>query len=142
MVTTAGHYIGRYTNDCKTDEQKIESRIKAEVTQAVVERFKIKLDLLFFDPTNFHTYIASDNERSQLAKRGRNKQKRFDLRQISLALLATRDGLIPLYSRVYQGNVTDAKAFPDSLSTIRKRLETLVGKANDITLVYNNGRRC
>lgn len=113
--------------------------IESELTQRVVEMFKIKLDLLFFDPTNFHTYIASDNKRSQLAQRGRNKQKRFDLRQISVALLASRDGLIPLCSKVYQGNIPDVKAFPDSLSAIRKRLETLVGKSDDITLVYDKG---
>jgi transposase len=61
------------------------------------------------------------------------------LRQISVALLAARDGLIPLCSQVYQGNIPDVKAFPDSLSAIRKRLETLVGKAEDITLVYDKG---
>jgi len=113
--------------------------IEAELTQRVIQKFKIKLDLLFFDPTNFHTYIASDNERSQLAQRGRNKQKRFDLRQISVALLAARDGLIPLCSQVYRGNIPDVKAFPDSLSAIRKRLETVVGNAHDITLVYDKG---
>ena len=113
--------------------------IEDELTKRVIEKFKIKLDLLFFDPTNFHTYIASDNQRSQLAQRGRNKQKRFDLRQFSLALMAARDGLIPLCSRVYQGNIPDVKAFPDSLSAIRKRLELLSCKIDDITLVYDKG---
>lgn len=113
--------------------------IEAELTKRVIEKFKIKLDLLFFDPTNFHTYIASDNQRSQLAQRGKNKQKRFDLRQFSLALLAARDGLIPLCSQVYQGNIPDVKAFPDSLGAIRKRLEALSSKAENITLVYDKG---
>lgn len=113
--------------------------IEAELTKRVIEKFNIKLDLLFFDPTNFHTYIASDNKRSQLAQRGKNKQKRFDLRQISVALLAARDGLIPLCSQVYQGNIPDVKAFPDSLGAIRKRLETISCKTDDITLVYDKG---
>ena len=113
--------------------------IENELTKRVIEQFKIKLDLLFFDPTNFFTYIASDNNRSQLAMRGRNKQKRFDLRQISLALLAARDGLIPLCSRVYEGNVPDVKAFPDSLTLIRNRLKALVGDIDNVTLVYDKG---
>jgi len=113
--------------------------IEDELTKRVIEKFKVKLDLLFFDPTNFHTYIASDNQRSQLAQRGRNKQKRFDLRQFSLSLMAARDGLIPLCSQVYQGNIPDVKAFPDSLSAIRKRLESLSCKINDITVVYDKG---
>ncbi len=113
--------------------------IESELTQRVVDQFKIKLDLLFYDPTNFFTYLASDNDRSKLAQRGRNKQKRFDLRQVSLALLAARDRLIPLCSQVDQDNIPDVKSFPDSLSAIRKRLEALVGKATDITLVYDKG---
>jgi len=113
--------------------------IEAELTKRVIEKYQIELDLLFFDPTNFHTYIASDNQRSELAQRGRNKQKRFDLRQFSLSLLAARDGLIPLCSQVYKGNVPDVKAFPDSLSAIRKRLESLSCKIDDVTLVYDKG---
>jgi transposase len=113
--------------------------IEAELTKRVIEKFKIKLDLLFFDPTNFYTYIASGNQRSVLVQRGKSKQKRFDLRQFSVALLAARDGLIPLCSQVYQGNIPDVKAFPDSLSAIRKRLETLSTKTDDITLVYDKG---
>lgn len=123
------------------DDVSIEAleEIEKELTKRVVEEFKIKLDLLFFDPTNFFTYIASDNGRSKLAQGGRNKQKRFDLRQISLALLAARDGLIPLCSRVYEANVPDVKAFPDSLAVIRRRLEMLLGDIGDITLVYDKG---
>ncbi len=123
------------------DNISIESleAIENELTLKAVKEFDIKLDLLFYDPTNFFTYIASDNERSSLAQRGKNKQKRFDLRQVALALLVSRDGQVPLVSKVYSGNEPDCKSFPDSLTTIRKRLENLVGKLDDLTIVYDKG---
>lgn len=123
------------------DDISVESleAIENELTVKVVQEFGIKLDLLFYDPTNFFTYIASDNDRSALAQRGKNKQKRFDLRQVSLALLVSRDGQIPLVSHTYAGNVPDCKSFPDSLTTIRKRLEDLVGKLDELTIVYDKG---
>ena len=50
-----------------------------------------------------------------------------------------RDGQIPLYASVYEGNQVDAKRFPDSLTAIRQRLEQLVGQIEDLTLVYDKG---
>lgn len=113
--------------------------IEAELTGTVVHDFHLTLDTLFYDTSNFFTYLASGNERSTLVQRGRSKQKRFDLRQFSLALLVTRDGQIPLYADVYEGNRVDATRFPDSLTAIRQRMERLVGHLEDLTLVYDKG---
>jgi transposase len=113
--------------------------IEAELTRKVIHEFALTLDTLFYDTTNFFTYLASDNLRSDLAQRGHSKQKRMDLRQFSLALLVARDGQIPLYASVYAGNQVDAKQFPDSLTAIRQRLEHLVGQVEDLTLVYDKG---
>ena len=102
--------------------------IEAELTRKVIQEFQLTLDTLFYDTTNFFTYLASGNERSVLAQRGHSKQKRTDLRQFSLALLVARDGQIPLYADVYEGNVVDAQQFPDSLTAIRQRVEHIVGQ--------------
>lgn len=50
-----------------------------------------------------------------------------------------REGQIPLYSYVYEGNKVDATQFPDSLTAIRQRVEQLVGQVEDLTLVYDKG---
>jgi transposase len=113
--------------------------IENEITKKIVAEYKLKLDTLFYDPTNFFTYISSENQHSKLAQRGKNKQRRLDLRQFSLALLVARDCQIPLCSHVYEGNKHDSVVFPDSLTLIRKRLEALVGKVEEITLVYDKG---
>ena len=113
--------------------------IEADLTRKVIQAFHFTLDTLFYDTTNFFTYIASGNERSALAQRSHSKQKRTDLRQFSLALLVARDGQIPLYAQVYEGNVVDAQQFPDSLTAIRQRVERIVGHIEDLTLVYDKG---
>ena len=96
-------------------------------------------DLLLFDATNFFTYIASDNKRCDLAQRGKNKQKRSDLRQIGLALLVSRHGKLPLWHEVYRGNRADVSIFPDILTSLRKRIASLAADVGDITVVYDRG---
>jgi transposase len=113
--------------------------IEGELTRTVVRELGLDLDTLFYDTTNFFTYIASTNTRAKLAQRGRSKQKRGDLRLFGLALLVSREGQIPLYSHVYEGNQADSRLFPDSLSRIRERLAELSVDLEQLTVVYDKG---
>jgi transposase len=113
--------------------------IEEELTGRVVSTMGVELDTLFYDTTNFFTYIATTNPKSRLTRRGRSKQKRNDLRLFSLALLVSRDGHVPICSHVYEGNRPDSKEFPASLTAIRERLEKLSVGLKDITLVYDKG---
>ena len=113
--------------------------IEDELTGAVVRELGIQLDTLFYDTTNFFTYIASTNTKPKLPQRGRSKQKRADLRLFGLALLVSRDGQIPLVSQIYEGNKVDSKLFPDSLSRIRRRLADLSVDIAELTVVYDKG---
>jgi len=113
--------------------------IEDEITGRVVEELDIKLDTLFYDTTNFFTYIASTNTRPKIPQRGKSKQKRRDLRLFGLALLVSSEGQIPLCSHIYEGNRVDSKLFPDSLSYMRQRLASLSMDVQDVTLVYDKG---
>lgn len=114
--------------------------IEGELTRRVVGEFDLRLDTLLYDATNYFTYIASDNHRPKLPRRGHSKQKRSDLRLFSVAVLASRDGQIPICSQVYEGNKVDSKQFPESLTQIRQRLESLLGQdIDDVTMVYDKG---
>lgn len=113
--------------------------IEDELTKVVVDQAGIKLDTLFYDATNFFTYIASTNTRPKLPQRGHSKQKRADLRLFSLALLVSREGQIPLCSQIYEGNRVDSQSFPDSLTRIRERLAKLSLAVEDVTIVYDKG---
>jgi transposase len=113
--------------------------IEAELTCAVVRELDVELDTLFYDTTNFFTYIASTNANPKLPQRGHSKQKRSDLRLFGLALLVSREGQIPICSHVYAGNRVDSKLFPDSLRRIRERLAELSVDLEDVTVVYDKG---
>ncbi|MFV2007952.1 MAG: IS1634 family transposase [Longimicrobiales bacterium] len=113
--------------------------IESELTRTVVQELDLDLDTLFYDTTNFFTYIASTNTKPKLAQRGRSKQKRSDLRLFGLALLVSREGQIPLCSHVYEGNQADSRLFPDSLSRIRQRLAELSVDLEQLTVVYDKG---
>ena len=103
----------------------------------MVKQLGIKLECLFYDVTHFFTFIASTNARPKLAQRGHSKQKRADLRLVSLALLVSREGQIPLCSHLYEGNRVDVSSFPDSLTRIRERLHELAVDIEQVTLVYD-----
>ncbi len=113
--------------------------IERDVTKAVVADLGITLDTLFYDTTNFFTYIDSTNTNCALPQRGHSKQKRADLRLMGLALLVSRDGQIPLCSQLYPGNRVDVTQFPPALTLIRRRLADLSIDLQDVTLVYDRG---
>ena len=123
--------------DCLPVE-KIEL-IEESIIKGLVERYELKLDLLFYDTTNFFTFIDSKNEHCSLPQRGKNKQKRIDLRQVGLALLVEGRGLFPLFHRVYDGNKNDVTVFADVFKDLLKRLKGIVKELSDITLVFDKG---
>lgn len=67
-------------------------------------------DCLLFDTTNYYTFMASDTP-SDLARRGKNKEGRHNLRQVGLGLLVSRDSRLPLYYCEYPGNLHDSRQF-------------------------------
>ena len=93
----------------------------------------------FLIPLIFFTFIDSTNEHCELPQRGKNKQKRYDLRQIGMALLVTREEQFPLFHKTYKGNQADSPVFKESLEEIFNRLREVVGGLSDVTLVFDKG---
>jgi len=122
----------------KVGEKDIE-KIEDEVVEEIVKRYSLGYSVLFYDTTNFYTYIATKNERASLAQRGHNKQKRFDLKQYNLSLLTTKDFLLPLLSHLYEGSKNDVSVFPDYLRGMLRRLKRIISEIEDITLVFDKG---
>jgi transposase len=112
--------------------------IENDLLVKIVDEFKIDLNCLLYDATNFYTYINTKTE-SQLALRGHNKQKRHDLRQISLGLMTSADFHIPLLHMVYGGNINDAKQFGSVINELVNRYKRLTEACPRITLVFDKG---
>lgn len=125
----------------RIDDATIDT-IQMEVTRRAVERYGLGLglDLLFYDPTNFSTYIQEHDDRgNELPERGKPKDHRTDLRLIGLALLASRDHGIPLLHRTYPGNEHDAPLFAEEIPHVCRWLKTLGRQPSEVTLVFDKG---
>lgn len=112
--------------------------IEQELSQRLIRQFGLSLRTLTYDGTNFFTYINTKNP-AALPKRGRNKQKRNDLRQVSLGLLVSIDFHIPLFHKVYEGNVNDATIFKTVSGELAQRYVELARGCEHITLVFDKG---
>ena len=95
--------------------------------------------LLAYDTTNFYTYIASTNDRADLAQRGHNKQGRHNLRQVGLSYVLDGDNGISLCHHLYPGNVADAEELPVALSRIVTLLDRQQITRDSVTLVLDKG---
>jgi transposase len=113
--------------------------IEKELLKNVHDAYGVESDTLFYDTTNFFTYIDTTNLKCTIAQRGKNKQKRYDLRQIGLAMVVTRKDLIPLFHLTYEGNMNDAKVFNDVIQKIANRMKELNLNTESHTLVFDRG---
>lgn len=115
------------------------AKIEQELVQEAFRRYELESGTLFFDTTNFFTYIASTNRRCTIAQRGKNKQKRYDLRQTGLALVVTQQDMVPVFHLTYQGNRSDSKVFAQILGAVKSRLLALGMKLDTHTFVFDRG---
>ena len=122
--------------DLVTPEHIVQFEI--QMTQRLFERFQLDLRALVYDGTNFFTYINTRTP-AELPQRGHNKQKRGDLRQVSLGLLVSADFHIPLFHKVYAGNVNDSTEFPSIAEELSTQYRQLAQSCDHITVVFDKG---
>ena len=109
-----------------------------QMSQRLIERLHLDLRALVYDGTNFFTYINTRTP-AELPQRGHNKQKRGDLRQVSLGLLVSTDFHIPLLHWVYAGNVADSVEFRSVTDELTVHYRELAQTCEHITLVFDKG---
>lgn len=114
-------------------------KIEERVLTRLVKLESLAIDACVYDTTNFYTYIATENARSELAQRGQNKQKRHDLRQFGLALVVDRLSQLPLFHHLYSGQRNDARTLGDLIAPIRKRLKKLRTQPEQLTFIFDAG---
>jgi transposase len=112
--------------------------IETDLSRRLVEDFGVDVRALFYDTTNFDTFLCSENP-SQLAQRGHAKSKRTDLRVVGLALMVSWDFHIPLFSRVYEGNQPDSVTFSQVLDDLVARYQMFKERCQRVTLVFDKG---
>jgi transposase len=111
------------------------------ILEGLVQREGLDLASICYDGTNYYTFIDTFNTHCDIARRGKNKQGRSNLRQVSYALFCCADGQVPLYFDVYEGNRNDAKQFPLLLNKFQQFLQRVGGPASvpKTTLIFDKG---
>ena len=150
--TTLLRHFPQATADCLSSQQfwnhmdRIPettcAAIWRDILQGVVQREGLSLESICYDGTNFYTFIDTFNAHGDLPRRGKNKQGRANLRQVSYALFCCEDGHLPLFYDVYEGNRNDAKQFPRMLQAFHAFLNAVTGRAGPLpetTVIFDKG---
>ena len=132
----------RFWDHMERIEPATAQAIWQQLLAQVLQREQIELSQICYDGTNFYTFIDTFNLKCRIAKRGKNKQGRCNLRQVSYALFCSTDGQLPLFYDVYEGNRNDAKEFPQVLARFQRWLVQRAGSTwatTKPTLIFDQG---
>lgn len=127
-----------YTNHFKYLTPEIIENIETCINKKLINDFHVSMSTLFYDPTNFFTYI-NPKEGVELPKHGHSKEGRFTLNLVGLSLFCTKDGGLPVLHQVYPGNVQDAKLFKGQIPRLLERLNRSGIDAREICVVFDKG---
>jgi len=114
-------------------------RIEADLTKHLLAEFGLDLRCLAYDTTNVFTFIDTFNHRNTLARRGKSKEHRADLRIVGVALLVSMDFHVPLFHHTYSGNDHDSKTFASITEELVARYRVIEQHCQDITIVFDKG---
>ena len=114
-------------------------KVELDLLGNLKRHYHLDDDTLFYDTTNFYTFVDTKNTRCDIAQRAKNKQKRHDLRQVGLALVVTREDFIPLFHHTYKGNMNDSRVFRQVVGRIKRRILDLNMDLEKHTLVFDRG---
>jgi transposase len=90
--------------------------------------FDARFDLLLYDLTS--TYVEGEAEEIPKARHGYSRDKRFDCKQVVIALVITPQGF-PLAYEVMAGNTSDR----NSLRGFLEKIEAMYGKARRVWMM-------
>jgi transposase len=96
------------------------SSLMTKMSISMYKLANIRLDQIYNDSTSIASSGKMDNDTKQglSFKRGHNKDRRPEWKQIIFTLSTTADGNIPIHFKTYSGNVTDDQTHIESWSTL------------------------
>jgi len=127
-----------YTNHFKYLTPKSIGEIEAKIHDKLITEFGVAMNALFYDPTNFFTYI-NPKDGTALPKHGHSKDGRKTLNLVGLTLFCSQDGGLPIMHEVYPGNLQDARVFREELTRLFKRFKRIGIDATDLCVVFDKG---
>lgn len=96
-------------------------RIEKDLFEENKDLFNQEIDVVLMDTTSL-SYFGDGERAEKILDYGYSKQKRFDLKQVIVGILMTKEG-IPIGHEVYPGNTNDITAFKEMLNQVRARFK-------------------
>ena len=109
-------------------------KIQDDIGKKLIE-LGVKPSTIFFDTTNFFTYIEKGED---LPSKGKSKEHRYDKNLIGLGMV-TSDANVPILAESYAGKINDAKIFKAIFNKIVERLVAIEAPYEDMVLVIDRG---
>ena len=100
-------------------EQK--QQVEQDLFDAQRDLFHDEIDVVLMDTTSL-VYWGEGDGAGGLLEYGYSKQKRFDLKQVIVGILMTKDG-VPIGHEVYPGNTNDIRAFEAMMHAVAERFQ-------------------
>lgn len=126
-----------YTNHFKYFSSENIERIEKKMLKQLISEFQVDLSNIFYDPTNYYTYI---NPHTQLLPRhGKSKEGRKVLNIVGLSIYCTSDGGVPILHQTYPGNIMDAELFKTEFPRFIETLKSLDLQDSKLVLVFDKG---
>ena len=134
------------------DKMKIRE-IEQKIIQKVVSKYKLGVNTVLYDPTNFFTFSRGgrgwqEGNGSELLMFGHSKENRNGNRLVAFWLLCERDSGVPIMHETYAGNRQDAGIFQGLAEgepeesvplLVAQRLKSLGVNLQHVTMVFDNG---
>jgi len=100
---------------------KNKDRLEIDLYEAQKDLFHQEIDILLMDTTSV-VYFGEGNKAEDILDYGFSKEKRYDLKQVIVGIILTKDGM-PIGHEIYPGNTNDLKAFKEMIKTINLRFK-------------------
>ncbi len=96
-------------------------KLSQDLFGRIKDLFNQEVDMILLDTTSI-SYWGEGKAADEFLDYGYAKNKRFDLKQVILGIMMTKEGF-PIGHEVYRGNTNDVKAFERMLESIRKKFK-------------------
>jgi len=130
--------VQNYWNNMEPLDFEKVNDLHHSLLKSIGKEYPLQTSYIYFDPTNFHTFIETLSESSTIPKHGSSKKKRFDLPIVNLALAVTKGDGIPAYHKTYSGNINDVTFFKQNLDALIKHLKKKT-TSKKIVIVFDKG---
>ncbi len=102
--------------------------VQEKIFKKIQERLELKQEGYFYDVTNAYFY----GFKCPIAKK-KKKPKSLNRSQIEIGLAVTKEYGIPIFHKVFEGNIHDSKTLPDILLMFKEH------KIKEATIVWDRG---